>query len=286
MLQTSTWEALVEQTRVTLLALFGQAVARLPAVMLALILLVLTGYCARVAATWADNVGNRVLRSPSLRLLFSKCAVIGIWLFGLLVAGLLVFPGLRLGDLVATLGLGSVAIGFAFQDIFKNFLAGILLLINEPFRIGDAVLIDSFEGVVEHIDVRTTNVRTYTGERVLIPNSIVFTSSVRVRTAFPHRRSDVNVGVAYDTDLELAMRTILAALSTVPGVLAEPAPLVDVTEFGDSAMLLAMRWWTASEQRQKLRVQTHAVIAVKRALDDAGIEIPFPIRTVRFAGTA
>jgi small conductance mechanosensitive channel len=175
----STWEALSEQTRATLLALFGQALTRLPAVLFAVVVLIVTSYVARIATRSADAVGGRILHSASLRILFSKIATIGVWLIGALLASLLLFPGLRLGDVVATLGLGSVAVGFAFQDIFKNFLAGILLLVNEPFRIGDAVIIGAYEGVVAHIDIRTTNVRTYTGELVLIPNSIVLPARFR-----------------------------------------------------------------------------------------------------------
>jgi small conductance mechanosensitive channel len=175
----ATWTALGDQTRATLLVLYGQAVTRLPAAVAGGIILILTSYAARIASRSADALGRRMLRSASLQILFTKSAALGVWMIGVLVASLLIFPGLRLGDIVATLGLGSVAVGFAFQDIFKNFLAGILLLVNEPFRIGDVIVVDKYEGFVEHIELRTTNVRTYAGEMVLIPNSLVFTAAVR-----------------------------------------------------------------------------------------------------------
>jgi small conductance mechanosensitive channel len=273
-------QALGEQAQATLLALFGHALARLPAALLAVIVIFITSSVARVATRSSTAVGARILRSPSLRILFSKAAAIGVWLIGTLVASLLLFPGLRLGDVVATLGLGSVAIGFAFQDIFKNFLAGVLLLVNEPFRIGDAVVIENYEGVVTHIDIRTTNVRTYTGDLVLIPNSIVFTSSVQVRTAYPQRRTDLVVGVAYATNLGAAIELARTTIAGVEGVVAEPAVVVDASAFGDSAINLTMRYWTLSEKQQVLRTQTRVLIAVKAAFDQAGIEIPFPIRTL------
>jgi small conductance mechanosensitive channel len=269
----STWQALGEQTRATLLALFSQALSRLPATLFAIVVIIVTSYAARVATRSAGAIGARVLRSRSLQILFSKAVTIGVWLVGALLASLLLFPGLRLGDVVATLGLGSVAIGFAFQDIFKNFLAGILLLVNEPFRIGDAVVIGTYEGVVAHIDIRTTNVRTYAGELVLIPNSIVFTSSVQVRTAYPQRRTDLGAAA------ELANRTVAA----LEGVSAEPSVVVDATEFADSAINLTVRYWTASEKQAVLRTQTRAIIALKEAFDGAAIEIPFPIRTLYYA---
>lgn len=282
-LNLSTWEALGEQARATLLALFGQALARLPATLFAIVVIVVTSCAARLATRSADAVGARILRSASLRILFSKTATIGVWLIGTLLASLLLFPGLRLGDVVATLGLGSVAVGFAFQDIFKNFLAGILLLVNEPFRTGDAVIIGAYEGVVAHIDIRTTNVRTYTGELLLIPNSIVFTSSVQVRTAYSQRRTDLVVGVAYATDLGAAAELATLTVATVEGVSAEPPVIVDATEFADSAINLTVRYWTASEKQAALRTQTRAIVALKQAFDGAGIEIPFPIRTLYFA---
>lgn len=282
----STWRALGHQAQATLLALFGQALARLPATLFAIVVIIVTSYAAQIATRSADAVSERVLRSPSLRILFSKATKIGVWLVGILLASLLLFPGLRLGDVVATLGLGSVAVGFAFQDIFKNFLAGILLLVNEPFRIGDAVVIGTYEGVVAHIDIRTTNVRTYGGELVLIPNSIVFTSSVQVRTANPQRRTDLAVGVGYATDLAAATEIAARSVTAVDGVCTEPSVIIDVTEFGDSAINLTVRYWTASDKQSVLRTQTRVIIALKKAFDGAGIEIPFPIRTLYYASGA
>ena len=283
-MNSSTSSALGEQLRITLLALFGQAVARLPGTIIAIVVLVATNYLARFAARSATAVGTRLFRSSSLRILMSKAASTGTWLLGILIVCLLLFPGLRLGDIVATLGLGSVAIGFAFQDIFKNFLAGVLLLINEPFRIGDAVVIGSYEGVVEHISIRTTNVRTYLGERVLIPNSFVFTNSVQVRTAFAKRRTDFVVGVAYDTDLSVAVELARSTIARVEGVLPDPAVVVDATDFGESTIDLTVRYWTDSEQQHTLRTRSRIVIAIKLAFDAAGIELPFPSRSLFFRG--
>ena len=283
-MNTSTSHALGEQLRITLLALFGQAVARLPGTIIAIAVLVATNYLARFAGRSATAVGTRLFRSTSLRILLSKAASTGTWLVGVLVVCLLLFPGLRLGDIVATLGLGSVAIGFAFQDIFKNFLAGVLILVNEPFRIGDAVVIGSYEGVVEHISIRTTNVRTYLGERVLIPNSFVFTNSVQVRTAFAKRRTDFIVGVAYDSDLATATELARKTIAAVEGVLPDPPVVVDATDFGESTIDLTVRYWTDSEQQHTLRTRSRVVIAIKVAFDEAGIELPFPSRSLFFRG--
>ena len=210
------------------------------------------------------------MRSASLRVLAEKAAVVFVSVCGVLIACLLLFPGLRLGDIVATLGLGSVAIGFAFQDIFKNFLAGILLLLNEPFRIGDQIVIGAFEGAVEHIDIRFTSLRTYAGERLLLPNSLVFTSPVQVRTAYASRRTDVAIGIVYGSDLDAA----------TDGVLADPAPIVDLTKFDESSIDVVVRYWTAPQFANVLRTQTRAILAIDAALREAGVEISFPTRTI------
>ena len=140
----------------------------------------------------------------------------------------LAVPGFSLGDIVATLGIGSVAVGFAFQDIFKNFLAGIILLVEEPFRIGDEVEINDYQGKVENISIRTTKIRTYTGEKVLLPNSTVFTDAVKVVTAYPSRRTDLAVGVDYNSSLPEATRILEQTIKSVAGVIEDPAPEIDV----------------------------------------------------------
>lgn len=175
--------------------ILGSAIKIFPAIITALIIVMLTRYAAQFTTRIADGVGKKTLDSKSLRLLLSKTAHISTWILGIVIACVVAFPGLRLGDIIATLGLGSVAVGFAFQDIFKNFLSGILILIQRPFRIDDQIIIGDYEGTVERIDIRTTKLRTYDGERVLMPNSEVFTSPVRVRTAFDQRRTDLAVGV-------------------------------------------------------------------------------------------
>ncbi|WP_240527824.1 MULTISPECIES: mechanosensitive ion channel domain-containing protein [unclassified Synechococcus] len=102
----------------------------------------------------AGSAANRWIPSPSLQMLLVQVSQVGAWVAGILAASVVAFPDLRLGDLIGLLGLGSVAIGFAFQDIFKNFLAGVLLLLNEPFQLNDQIVIGDFEGTVEEISIR------------------------------------------------------------------------------------------------------------------------------------
>jgi small-conductance mechanosensitive channel len=262
--------------------LIGSAIKILPALISGLIIIGLTRYIAEISQTVAKKIGEKTIKSHSLRLLFLKTVYISTWIFGVVIASVIAFPGLTLGDIIATLGLGSVAIGFAFQDIFKNFLAGILILLEEPFRIKDQIKIDDYEGTVENVNIRTTEIITYQGERVLLPNSTVFTSAIKIRTAFPHRRTDLMVGVDYNTSLPKAKSILEQIITRVEGVVTEPQPEVDLVEFNDSSIDLIIRYWTASSQAEVRRVKTRTITAIKQAFDHQDINIPYPIRTVYY----
>lgn len=145
---------------------------------------------------------------------------------------------MRPGDIIGLLGLGSVAVSFAFQDIFKNFLAGILMLLHEPFQLGDQIIVEGFEGTVEEISMRSTQIMTYQGERVIVPNAIALTNSVRVLTAMPHRRTDLPLILDYDTEPSLAIETLVKAISELEGVLSQPTPEVDISGINDGCLHL------------------------------------------------
>ncbi|MBD1917873.1 MULTISPECIES: mechanosensitive ion channel family protein [Cyanophyceae] len=271
---------LLERIQTSLLDLVGQFIQLLPGIAIALVLVLLTGYAAKVTQKMVGKMTKRLVPSRSLQLLAVQVTRIGTWAVGLIIAAVIAFPDLRLGDIIGLLGLGSVAIGFAFQDIFKNFLAGILLLLEEPFRLGDQVIMCDYEGTVEAIKIRSTQLRTYTGELVEIPNAIVFTNPVRVLTAFRSRRTDLGIGVDYTTPLPLAKQTFLEVINRADGVLSDPAPEVDVVGFGDSSIDFKLRYWTTPQMAEVRRIQTQLAMALKAACDEAGISIPYPIRTV------
>ncbi|MEM6751712.1 MAG: mechanosensitive ion channel family protein [Cyanobacteria bacterium P01_C01_bin.38] len=262
--------------------LIRSAVVIFPALLTALIIILLTRFAAQFAQKITETIAIKTVSSKSLQFLMVKAASTLTWIVGILLACVIAFPGLSLGDIVATLGLSSVAIGFAFQDIFKNFFAGILILLQQPFRIGDQIVVNDCEGTVDQIDIRTTEIITYTGERVVIPNSTVFTSIVRVRTAFPHRRTDLAVGVDYNTSLSQASDILERTISQVEGVLDKPEPEIDLVSFGDSSIDFLVRYWTSSRQKQVRHVQTKAILSIKQAFDKANISIPYPIRTLYY----
>jgi len=190
--------------------------------------------------------------------------------------------GLRLGPLFGALGIGGLAVAFAAQSILANFLASIILQIRRPFRRGDQITTNDCEGVVEEVNFRTVRLRTYAGERVLVPCAEVLARPITNHTTLGLRRTTLEIGVGYDADLERVRRLLLAATGAADGVLEEPEPEVWVKEFDDSAVALAVRFWHAPDQATLWRVRSHVAVAVKKALDAAGIAIPFPQRVLSF----
>ncbi|HLL96908.1 MAG TPA: mechanosensitive ion channel family protein, partial [Spirosoma sp.] len=180
------------------------------------------------------------------------------------------------GDIIAGLGITSVAIGFAFKDILQNFFAGLLILWRRPFRVGDQIRVNEFEGTVEEINMRSTRLKTYDGERAILPNGDVYTSSVLVRTAYNKRRVKFVVGIGYPDSIEEARGVIYDLLKGIEGVLPDPAPWVYASELAPSSVNLTVYYWVESQQANVLKVSDQVVTGIKQALDKAGIDMPFP----------
>jgi small conductance mechanosensitive channel len=202
---------------------------------------------------------------------------------GLMIGLVIALPTFKPSQLVELLGISSVAIGFAFRDILQNFLAGILLLWNEPFRIGDQIKMGDYEGEVENIETRATMIRTYDGRRIVIPNGELFTNPVTVNTAAEKRRIDYDVGIGYGDDIARAKELILEAVRGVEDVLQDPGPEVLVYELAASTVNLRVRWWiTPPRRRELLDSRDHVLEAIKNKLTANGIDLPFPTQQILF----
>ncbi|HEX2275055.1 MAG TPA: mechanosensitive ion channel domain-containing protein [Acidimicrobiales bacterium] len=190
--------------------------------------------------------------------------------------------GLRVGPLFGALGIGGLAVAFAAQSILANFLAAIILQVRKPFRRGDQISTNDCEGTVEGINFRTVALRTYDGERVMVPCADVLSRPIVNHTTLGRRRTTLEVGVAFDTDLEKARKLLLDRVQHTDGVLERPPCEVWVKEFDESAVTLAVRYWHPPDIASLWRVRSHVAVGVKSALDEAGIEIPFPRRIIGF----
>ena len=200
----------------------------------------------------------------------------------LLIAVTVAFPTMTPGRLISVLGIGGVAIGFAFKDIFQNLLAGILLLIRHPFRVGDEITTGEFTGTVESIETRATFIRTYDGRRIIIPNSDVYTKPVAVISAYDMLRTEYDVGIGYGDDLARAKEIALEAVRGVEGVLPDPPPDALVWDLAGSSKNIRLRWWTRPQRGDVLAVRDRALKAVAEALAEGGIDLPFPTQVVLF----
>jgi small-conductance mechanosensitive channel len=191
--------------------------------------------------------------------------------------------GLRVAPLFGAVGIGGVAVAFAAQSILANFLASIILQVRRPFRRGDQIGTNDHEGVVEDVDFRVVRLRTFDGERVLVPCAEVLSKPIVNLTTLGRRRTTLEVGVSFDADLDKTREVLLDAVSSTDGVLDHPPAEVWVEELGESAVNLAVRFWHAPDVASLWRVRSHVAVAVKGALDRSGVDIPYPQRTIRFA---
>lgn len=232
----------------------------------------------RVGLLWAEQTeGDR-----STEILIGRLCYGGVWVLGSIVAlGLL---GLDFGTLLGALGLTSVAIGFSLKDVLSNYMSGVILLAARPFRISDQVVIEDYEGTIVQIQLRATTMRTYDGRLVYIPNQQVFQSSITNNTASPVRRSDVIVGVDYDTDLNFVRQVISESLASIIEIESEPEPLVLVQTLAASTIDLKVQFWVNSRQQSFLRVTSDAVQMIKERLQAENIDMPTDIYTLVFRG--
>lgn len=263
-----------------LAGLVGGAIALAPNLIAAAVVLLVTWIGARIVARVVGAVARRW--RPSLRRALQSLAKIGLWIAGSLIAATIVFPNLTPANLLAGLGIGSLAIGLAFKDIFENYLAGLLVLLRKPMRIGDDIECQDVSGRVEEITIRDTYVRKRSGELVLVPNSFIYKNPTTVVTDLPQRRISVVVGVAYGEDVDQARDAIRTAVEGAVSDDSDRPVEVFAKEFSSSSIDFLVRWWAGSTPIEEHRSRDKAVAAIKAALDEAGIEIPFPYRTITF----
>ena len=194
----------------------------------------------------------------------------------------MIFPGLSPAKALGGIGLLSVAVGFAFKDTFENFFAGTLMLWKYPFENGDFIESGDIMGRVEAINIRVTSIRRVTGELLLVPNASLFKNPVIVLTNQRVRRIHLTTGVAYDEDLAGALEIIETTVRDCESREIDYPVQVFATGFGASSMDIDVSWWCDSTPLGTRKSRNEVVVAIKTALDAAGIEIPYPYRTLTF----
>lgn len=263
--------------------LIDSFIVMLPNIVLAVIVFIIFFLVARWLKLLVKRLTRRHRQARNLGMVLGRLAQGTVILLGLFVALSIVVPTFKAGDLVQLLGISGVAIGFAFRDILQNFLAGILILLTEPFQIDDQIVFKDFEGTVENIQTRATTIRTYDGRRIFIPNSELFTNSVTVNTAFENCRLEYDVGIGYGDDIDEAKQLMLEAVHGIEGVLKDPAPDILVMELAESTVNIRVRWWIKPPRRaDSLDAKDKVLTAIKNKLTAHGVDLPYPTRQILF----
>ncbi|MCY7347761.1 MAG: mechanosensitive ion channel family protein [Pyrinomonadaceae bacterium] len=256
--------------------------AQLPYIILGILVVGVFVVIARIVKRVIHTAGEKTRLDITLADLLGRLASLLIIILGIFVAAVVVFPAFKPGDLVAGLGITSVAVGFAFKDVLQNFFAGILILWRKPFVVGDQLKFREFEGTIEEINVRSTRIKTFDGERAVIPNGDVYTNAVLVKTAYDRRRVRFVVGIGYLDDIEKGRETIRQVLDKTEGVMPDPGPWIYVSELAPSSVNFTVYFWVESNQANVLKVSDRVATGIKYALDEAGIDMPYPHSVVLF----
>ncbi|MFB6291928.1 MAG: mechanosensitive ion channel family protein [Candidatus Nanohaloarchaea archaeon] len=246
------------------------------------------GWAAAVAvAGWAINKLSNVMiaravekRGGEQHATKSAQRVSGYVIYSFTFIAVLGVFGVPLSALGASVGLIGLGISFALKDMIANFISGIMILVYRPFKIGDQIEVKGEEGTVSDIKVRATDIKTYDGRKVIVPNSVLYNETVINNTAYDERRFEVVVGIGYDEDIEEAKELARDALEEAEDVESEPEPQVLVNELGGSSVDLKLRGWTRPSRANMVAASSEVTQIVKEKYDEAGIDIPYPIRTV------
>lgn len=240
----------------------------------AAVVVVLFFYIGARLVQWGARRAVHVhTRHRNLQVAFGRLAfalAIGV---GLLVAATIAFPSFTVGSLIQLLGVSGVVIGFAFKDILQNFLGGILLLITNPFGVGDQIVVDSFEGTVEEIQPRATLITTYDRTRVIVPNSDLFTKSVTVNTAFERRRMRCDIKVKSDDAHHIQQLLEKTVRGDIEGVEKDPIASVLLVGLGAGVVTFRLLWWSSPRRGDYLIVQDRVLFAVHEVLAREHIEM-------------
>jgi small-conductance mechanosensitive channel len=260
------------------------ALENLPNLIVAILVFCIFFYLSYLTRQAIRKLLNQVFDAPQISSLFSSIArVVVICIGGFIALETLGLSG-TVTSLLAGAGIIGLAIGFAFQDMTENFIAGVAMGIRKPFKIGDVIKSDKIFGTVQAINLRNTIVETFFGQHEIVPNKHLFRNVVTNFNATRKRRIEIVVGIPYAQDIEEAASVITDAIKSLDLVVDKDDSVVFADEFGASSVNLKVWYWIDYPGAVGYIEARHAgFVAIKNALDSANITIPFPIRTLEFA---
>lgn len=258
-------------------------VLMLPNLVIALLMLVLTFVLAKLIRRSVEKILPRFSHSLALNNLVSALVYTGALLIGFFFVLSILQLDKTVTSLLAGIGIFSLALGFAFQDIAANFISGVIIAIRKPFGVGDVVESNDYFGTIERINLRTIDIRRVTGELVKVPNRKVFESVMVIYTHFGIRRVDVKGRVSYGEDLERVQLLLKNTITGIKGMVENKDVEVVYEELGESSVDFLVRFWIHyNRQFDYVHARSEAIIKIKKAFDQEKIRIPFPIKTLEF----
>ena len=257
--------------------LLEKLVASLPNLLTAILIFVVSLYAAKLLSNLLKGVLKKREADREVTMLLATITRWSIVVAGIITALQRFFD---VTAFLAGLGILGFTIGFALQNIMQNFVSGVILLIEQPFDVGDAVELNSYGGTVLRINLRTTEMRTFDGLIVILPNADVLSNTITNYTRAARRRIELPVGVSYGSDPAATRQIVLEAIKNIPGFLGDPEPMVVFHTFGGSSVDMSAYFWIDTSKTNPFAAKDAALELIKAALEKNGIEIPFPITTV------
>jgi small-conductance mechanosensitive channel len=257
---------------------FAASIEFLPKLISGLVIFILTLAGSGFIAKWIKRIFKKRINDRELLHLIFLISRWTILIIGTVIA--LDQVDFNVTGFIAGLGVAGFTIGFALQDIAKNFISGMLLLYRQPFNLGDYVSVNDHSGTVKAINVRDTVIEKLDGELVIIPNQKVFENPIINYTHSKLRRKAVKIGLGYEESLSHASKIFLEAIKSVQGVEEEPAPKIRATGLGDFSLELLALFWVDQQTNDFLEVHSEVLKAIKNAAEDNSINLPYPIHSV------
>ena len=262
-----------------------QGILILPNLLVAILIMTITILVSKLVASIEEKILGKYLKNKALASFIINLSKILMLFVGLLLAVSVLHLDKAITSLLAGVGILGVTLGFAFQDITANFISGIAMALKDkyPFAVGDIIETQGVMGNVEYINLRSTSIKTFQGQTVIIPNRQIYENPITNYSFLGMRRVDLSVGVSYGDDLEKVREVVLAAVKDLEDSIDHKPIEFYYTEFADSSINFDVRFWVRfTKQTEYLNGVHQAIMAIKKAFDENDITIPFPIRTLDF----
>lgn len=260
------------------------AIEILPNFVLAIIVLLIFVLLARLAKKGVKRVAGRKKRNSALTSLLTGMAYIAVLIVGIIIALDILALDKTVTSILAGIGILGIALGFAFQDIGANFISGVIIAGRKPYQVGDVIKSNDVFGSVKEINLNMTVVETFQGQDVLIPNKEILNNVITNYSVTGARRIDLQAGVSYGDDLDKVAQVSKEAIEKLPFILKDKGVAVQYHEFGGSSINLVIKYWIKYPGGEIIYPDalSEGIVALKKAYDENGITIPFPIRTLDF----